>query len=64
LCTKHINSSTRTANVGLNKIQVRAALCVGAGSRMLESVFFLKSFCEEGWRGESPFIHLWGKIDN
>ena len=35
----NINSSTRTANVGLNKIQFRAALCVGAGSIMLESVF-------------------------
>ena len=38
---QHINSSTRTANVGLNKIQFRAALCVGAGSRMLESVFIV-----------------------
>jgi hypothetical protein len=36
---QHINSSTHTANVGLNKIQFRAIHCVGAGSRMLESVF-------------------------
>ena len=34
-----MNSSTRTANVGLSKIQFRVYIRVGAGSRMLESVF-------------------------
>jgi len=34
LTTKHINSSTHTADGGLSKIQFRTA-----GSRMLESVF-------------------------
>ncbi len=59
----NINSSTHTANVGLNKIQFRAIHCVGAGSRMLESVVSQVGVMRDGPRvlygrlsGSSPAL--------
>ena len=28
-----------------------------------KKINFLEDFCEKIWRGEIPFVHLWGKID-